>query len=166
MKTKAEFRKQLKEARLEMLDEEHRLASAAIVERLKTGVNWLEIKSVHLFTPIQELAEVDINGFIQFMEDEYPGAGLSTSKLIEDKWEILSLHGGKPPKQVDVVIVPMLGFDPQTLHRIGYGGGYYDKFLAQQKSASKIGVCFEQGSVNGLPVESHDIPMNMIITEA
>jgi len=58
----------------------------------------------------------------------------------------------------------MLGFD-KTLNRIGYGGGYYDKFLANQPDAQKIGVCFEQGKVEHIPAEPHDIPLDIIITE-
>ena len=59
----------------------------------------------------------------------------------------------------------MLGFNSKALHRIGYGGGYYDKFLATQPQAQKIGVCFEQGKLAQIPAELHDIPLDVIITE-
>jgi 5-formyltetrahydrofolate cyclo-ligase len=64
----------------------------------------------------------------------------------------------------DVIIVPMLGFD-EKCHRIGYGGGYYDRLLAVQPKARKIGLCFELGRVQKLPIESHDAPLDVIITE-
>jgi 5,10-methenyltetrahydrofolate synthetase len=163
--SKVELRAQFKQLRLEMLDEEHRLASQAIVERLKTAADWSKVKSIHFFVPIEELAEVDINEFIRFLEDTYPNLQMATSRQIEDKWEIVGVHGGEPPKQFDTVIVPMLGFDPKTLHRIGYGGGYYDKFLAGQKQARKIGVCFEQGKIEGLKAEEYDVSLDMIITD-
>ena len=162
---KTELRTKLNVARLEMLDEEHRLASQAIVKRLKKAADWSKVGSVHYFEPIQQLAEVDISEFTRYLEDNYPDIHLSTSRLIEDEWEIVGVHGGKPPKEFDVVIVPMLGFDPKTLHRIGYGGGYYDKFLATQESARKIGVCFEQGRLENIPAENHDFPLDQIITE-
>ena len=165
MKTKSELRSQLKKERLEMLDEEHRLASAQIVSRLKQASDWSKIKSVHYFEPIQQLAEVDINEFIAYLEDTFPNIKLATSRKIEDQWEIVGVHGGQPPEQIDVVVVPMLGFDPKTLHRIGYGGGYYDKFLATQTQAQKIGVCFEQGRVYTLPAASHDVALDKVITE-
>lgn len=164
--SKTELRRGLKQARLEMLDEAHRLASQTIVKRLESIADWSKVGSVHLFVPIQELAEVDINEFIRYLEDNYPNIHLATSRLIEDEWEIVGLHGGEPPEQFGVIIVPMLGFDPKTLHRIGYGGGYYDKFLAGQKSAQKIGLCFEQGRLDGLPVERHDVVLNLVVTEA
>ena len=59
----------------------------------------------------------------------------------------------------------MLGFDPKTLHRIGYGGGYYDQFLATQPQAQKIGVCFDHGKTENIPTEPHDIPLDVIVTE-
>src|SRR5579862_1139124 len=115
MPSKFELREQLKAARLEMLDEEHRLASAQIVKRLKNVVDWTKITSVHYFEPIAELAEVDINDFVRYLEDSFPKLKLATSRKIEDTWEIVGVHDGKPPEQFDVIIVPMLGFDPKTL---------------------------------------------------
>lgn len=163
---KPELRMQLKAARLEMLEEEHLRASQAIVEKLKTASDWSKVKSLHYFEPIHELAEVDINKFITYLEDTLTEVKLATSREIEGRWEIVGVHGGKPPKQFDVVIVPMLGFDPKTLHRIGYGGGYYDKFLSGQKVAQKIGVCFEQGKVEQLPASERDVSLDKIVTES
>jgi len=148
-----------------MLEEEHRRASAAIVERLKQAADWAAVRSVHYFEPIAALAEVDINDFIRYLEDTFPNMRLATSRKIEDKWEVIGVHGGTPPEQIDVIIVPMLGFDPKTLHRIGYGGGYYDQFLATQPQAQKIGVCFEQGKADNLPFDDHDEALDLIISE-
>jgi 5-formyltetrahydrofolate cyclo-ligase len=64
----------------------------------------------------------------------------------------------------DIIIVPMLGFDEQ-LNRLGYGGGFYDRFLANQLQARKIGVCFDACLVNKVPFEPHDITMDLIVTE-
>jgi len=165
---KSELRQALKQARLEMLDEEHRLASQAIVVRLKSAVvDWSKVKSLHYFEPIASQLEPDINGFITYLEDTYPKLKLCTPRLINGKWEVIGVHGGAaPPDKFDVVLVPMLGFDPKTLQRIGYGGGYYDKFLATQPRAQKIGVCFELGKTKNLPTEPYDVPLDLVITEA
>ena len=90
---------------------------------------------------------------------------MCTSRLIGDTWELVSVRGTPPPDTFDVVIMPMLGFDPKTLHRIGYGGGYYDRFLATQPEAQKIGVCYDSAQTTDLPSEPHDIQLNQIITE-
>ncbi len=70
------------------------------------------------------------------------------------------------PMQLDMVLVPMLGFDMQG-NRLGYGKGYYDRFLRLlNPQCLKIGLCLEQGKVDeGLPTEEHDIPMDYIVSE-
>jgi 5,10-methenyltetrahydrofolate synthetase len=163
--TKSELRQILKQTRLEMLEEERLLASRAIVERLNRLMDWSTVKSLHFFEPVQQLNEVDIREFITGQEDQYPDLQLCTSRLIGKTWEIISIRTGRPPDTFDVVIVPMLGFDPASLQRIGYGGGYYDKFLPAQPQARKIGVCFEAGKTDRIPVETYDIAMDMIVTE-
>ena len=71
---------------------------------------------------------------------------------------------GKPEKHhVDMVVVPGVVFDREG-HRIGMGGGHYDKYLADRKCVN-VGICFDFQLVDKLPRESHDVPMNIIITE-
>lgn len=60
------------------------------------------------------------------------------------------------------IIIPMLGFN-QDLFRIGYGGGYYDKYLSDSK-ARKIGLAFDEQFIPDLLIEKHDIPLDIIIT--
>lgn len=63
----------------------------------------------------------------------------------------------------DLILVPGVVFD-RLGYRIGYGGGYYDHFLANQPSALKIGVGFPlQFSRSALPHEEHDIPVDYLI---
>ena len=66
--------------------------------------------------------------------------------------------------KIDVVIVPGTVFDKRG-NRIGYGHGYYDKFLKKVPNAVKIGLAFDLQVVKRLPNEKHDIPMDVIITE-
>jgi 5-formyltetrahydrofolate cyclo-ligase len=162
--SKAELRQALKKSRLEITDAEHTLKSQAIVERLKRVVDWSKAGAVHYFEPIRRLLEVDISDLVTTLEDSYPDIQLFTPRLIDGTWQMISIKNKKPPASFDVIIVPALGFD-RHLHRIGYGGGYYDKFLATQPRAHKIGVCFETGKLEQIPTESHDIPMDTIITE-
>ena len=68
------------------------------------------------------------------------------------------------PKDVDVIVLPMLGFD-RTGGRIGYGAGYYDRFLAQNPDLVKIGVAFGCQEMEHLPVDENDIKMDLIVTE-
>jgi 5-formyltetrahydrofolate cyclo-ligase len=65
---------------------------------------------------------------------------------------------------IELVIVPMVAGDLDR-NRIGYGAGYYDRFLAQT-DAMTIGILFEeQVSLKRLPAESFDIPLKMLITD-
>jgi 5-formyltetrahydrofolate cyclo-ligase len=61
------------------------------------------------------------------------------------------------------VIVPMLAFS-NSGHRIGYGGGYFDRFLKDHRGL-KVGLAYEWQHIDVMPVESHDIPLDIIITE-
>lgn len=63
----------------------------------------------------------------------------------------------------DIVIVPGVAFD-LDLNRIGSGGGYYDRFL-KGTSAYKIGVCFDYQVVEKIDAGSHDVPMDIVVTE-
>ena len=163
---KAKLRGQLKQTRLELTDAQHTLKSRAIVRRLKKLADWSTIKTLHYFEPIHELLEADLSDLVTWLEDTYPHIQLFTPRLIEGVWEMVSIKEKPAPKDFDVILVPMLGFDPKTLHRIGYGGGYYDKFLATQPKARKVGVCFEAGKLDRIPTESHDVPLDLIVTEA
>ncbi len=68
-------------------------------------------------------------------------------------------------KSIDLVIVPGAVFDKNG-YRIGYGGGYYDKFLPLlRKDTSTIGLAFSFQVIDKVPFEKYDIPVDFIITE-
>jgi 5-formyltetrahydrofolate cyclo-ligase len=58
---------------------------------------------------------------------------------------------------IDVAIIPGAVFD-RCGHRLGYGGGYYDRFLAASPRAVRIGLAFSLQVTEAIPVQSHDIP--------
>lgn len=164
---KTELRRALKKARLALSPQERQAKSAAISARLWQALDWTTVANLHCYEPIEHLGEVDITDFITALQTDYPKIQLSSSKQIGNDWKVVSITDGQSTSDTkfDVIIVPMLGFD-KSLHRIGYGGGYYDKLLATQPDAKKIGVCFEQGKLNHLSIEPHDIPLDSILTEA
>lgn len=70
-----------------------------------------------------------------------------------------------PPEDLDIIIVPALVFTRDG-YRIGYGGGYYDIFLAEYGPGSlKIGFCYSQFIIDEFPIEEHDQAVDIIITE-
>jgi len=69
------------------------------------------------------------------------------------------------PDMLDLVIVPGIAFDKKG-HRIGYGYGYYDRFLKTiKKKAVKIGLAFDFQLIESIPEEEHDVPMNIVVTD-
>jgi 5-formyltetrahydrofolate cyclo-ligase len=68
------------------------------------------------------------------------------------------------PKDITTILLPMLGFDRKG-GRLGYGAGYYDRFLAANPQIRKIGIAFSCQEAERVPVDANDIHMNCIITE-
>ncbi len=69
------------------------------------------------------------------------------------------------PGSIDVVLLPGSVFDLKG-GRLGYGGGYYDRFLAQSApNALRIGLAFELQIVDQVPVMDHDQPLDYLVTE-
>ncbi len=67
-------------------------------------------------------------------------------------------------EDISTILLPMLGFD-RTGARIGYGAGYYDRFLEKNPGLKKIGIAFACQEIKRLPVDANDIRMDTIITE-
>jgi 5-formyltetrahydrofolate cyclo-ligase len=63
----------------------------------------------------------------------------------------------------ECILIPGLAFD-HIGHRLGYGGGYYDRFL-EQCNGLKIGLFFEFQKITSTLPESHDVKLNLVITE-
>ena len=68
------------------------------------------------------------------------------------------------PDELDLIIVPAITFD-RSGYRLGYGGGYYDRYLAQTK-AFTVGLARERLVKEELPREAHDIAVKCLITES
>lgn len=82
--------------------------------------------------------------------------------ILEPKKEIRSSNINM---NLDTVIVPGLVYDKKG-YRIGYGGGYYDKFLSTlNSSVKKIGIIYSGFIVDSLPKDHFDIPVDKIITD-
>ena len=68
------------------------------------------------------------------------------------------------PTQIDVMLIPGIAFDEKG-HRLGQGGGYYDRYLPYvRKDCMLIGVAFDEQIIDSVPVNSTDMPVNYVIT--
>ena len=64
----------------------------------------------------------------------------------------------------DVIVVPLLAFD-KSKNRLGYGKGYYDRFLKENKKITTIGVAFSFQRYNKITTSIHDVKLEYILTE-
>jgi 5-formyltetrahydrofolate cyclo-ligase len=154
---KEELRNDLKNARLSMSRDEVEKFSRVITKKIIENTDWQKVKSLHIYSPIPSLNEVDTLPLIKYVQENWPQIDIAIEAQSEPKL--------LPTLQFDLVVVPTLGFD-KTNNRLGWGGGFYDKLLAAQPKALKVGLCFDIGLVeNGIPPESHDIRLDQIVTE-
>ncbi|WP_252177298.1 5-formyltetrahydrofolate cyclo-ligase [Endozoicomonas sp. 4G] len=93
------------------------------------------------------------------------------SRMVENRYGIaepeLDLEKTVKPEALDLVLMPLTGFDEQG-NRLGMGGGYYDRtfaFLAKSSKPILIGLAHECQKVSSIPVADWDIPMNGVATE-
>ncbi len=87
--------------------------------------------------------------------------------LVKNKYSILQPKDDAIEDYPVMIIVPLVGFS-MSGYRLGYGGGYYDRFMDAKNKSGKIitvgfGYTFQE--VNDLPIESHDQKLNWILTE-
>lgn len=101
--------------------------------------------------PVMELAQIDS---LDALEVDYYGI-LAPGKTDARR----GAH-----TDVDVVIVPGVVFDKQG-NRIGYGAGYYDRFLANDSSLFKLAIGYSMQVIDAVPVDEHDIPVDAFVSE-
>jgi len=66
--------------------------------------------------------------------------------------------------QADMVLVPLVAWDDRG-HRLGYGAGYFDRALAGARKTTKVGLALESQRLKEVPVTSHDVPLDIVVTE-
>ena len=86
----------------------------------------------------------------------------STFGIMEPKHEILRKAN---IEDIDLIIVPGVVFD-EHCNRIGFGAGYYDRFLPKRvKNTSTIGIAYDYQVINKIPTGVYDVPLDFVITE-
>ncbi|XAL99014.1 5-formyltetrahydrofolate cyclo-ligase [Phycisphaeraceae bacterium D3-23] len=76
-------------------------------------------------------------------------------------------RGPAPNFSPDLVLVPGAAFSkesPKAITRLGYGGGYYDRYLERHPGAKTVGLGFREQVVARLPVESHDVALHAMVS--
>jgi 5-formyltetrahydrofolate cyclo-ligase len=181
LKEKTELRKAARITRNAFSEEYISEASKSACERICATKEFMLAKTVLLYYPIKN--EISPLYLIEIAQDlgktvAFPVCnrddGTLTFKAVTDVSELTGTSLGLFEPSISfeevrinkdtVCIVPALLFSKEG-HRLGYGMGYYDRFLDNFEGTS-IGLSYSSLLCDALPHAEHDIPLNMIITES
>lgn len=157
----------------------------AITDKVIAEVDWTKVNSLHCYIAMKDWREINTWPILKYIWQNHPKILVAAPRILEHrqmaaviitpktKWGKHATGIPEPANgkvlqagtQFDLIIVPTLGFDKKG-YRLGSGSGHYDRFLAGQPKALKVGFCYQDGFLEkGFPHEPHDIKMDKIITE-
>lgn len=160
------LRARLKLQRQAMTDDTARALSSRITKRAHACIDWSTVQTLHVYSPLTKYHEVDPAKLLEHLQHTHPDIAIASWRKTGISYQAHWLQTGQAVpagQQFDAIIVPLLGFNHAN-QRIGFGGGFYDRFLAAQPQAITIGLCYESGHVQ-FRAEPHDIPLRYIVTE-
>jgi len=153
-----------------------KIVSKAIQKRLNKMDSFRNAKKIGVYYPIG--SEIMTQDIIQEALSEGKGVFLpkvvekniefrkieSVSDLENGSFDILEPRDECPvDNNLDVILVPTVGISPKGV-RLGYGHGFYDRFLAENKTET-ISITMEKQIVKNIPASEHDVIINWIVTE-
>jgi len=160
--------------------------NALIALNLEKYLHGKAFQALHTFLPQLNAREVDTFGIIDMLRKSFPAMRIAVpciipgtremehflltphTHLVTNQWRIPEpdpLTSAKiSPEEIDIVLVPLLAFDRQG-YRVGYGGGYYDRFLPQTRlKCIKIGLSLFEEVDHIEDIDAFDIPLDACIT--
>ena len=173
---KKELRRSIREQKRAMSPEEIEQRSARLGELFVASEAYKNAKTIYGYLPYnQEVRTVPM--LEQALRD---GKRVAVPKCYGDEMKFIYMtdlslvekgYAGIPEPVADgpygddetaLVLMPGMAFDPQG-HRIGYGGGFYDKFLAAEPNHPTLALCYEFQMLPHLETEAHDIPVDYVL---
>lgn len=182
MENKAQLRKQIKARRNALSETDRTSYSAQICNRLMEQSWYANAHTILVYSAIQ--SEVDLSLFCA--QAQRDGKVLYFPKVFGENMEFFRIDDATQlqkgafsvmepnvdefalkPYQSDIgapVLVPGVAFSERG-ERIGYGKGYYDRYISAHPNLFPVGICFSCQLLDAIPVESQDITMCQIMTE-
>lgn len=173
---KKELRRSIREQKRAMSEAEIEARSAKLGQLFAASEAYKNAKTIYGYLPYnQEVRTVPM--LEQALKD---GKRVAVPKCYGDEMKFIFMddlskvekgYAGIPEPIADepvaddetaLVLMPGLAFDPQG-HRIGYGGGFYDKFLAAEPNHPTLALCYEFQMLPKLETEAHDIPVDYVL---
>ena len=157
---KNDLRRAYLDKRAQLSDEECERISSEVAERLFSEIDFNKVRAVHIFLPIERFNEIDTWPIIYRLWTQFPhvqtfaprmsedGGDMSsieitkTTQIVSGRWDVPEPSAGPEidASEIDVVIVPLLCADEDGF-RVGYGKGFYDRFLSKcRPDCRKIGL--------------------------
>lgn len=173
---KQALRAQIREKKRAMTEEEIVSRSMALTEKFLSTDAYRQAKTVYGYLSYNQ--EVRTGPLLaQVLKD---GKAVAVPKVCGEEMRFILMtdldavakgYAGIPEPIADgpiaqdptaLVLMPGLAFDRQG-RRLGYGGGFYDKFLAAEPNHPKIALCYDFQLLPALETDSHDIPVDLVI---
>ena len=180
--TKREARTYYLSRRLAMPDPVREVLSANLLEVYKQ-IEFPPLRCVHVYQPISSKKEIDTLPFVRHLESLFPGLILVVPRVSGESglehvvwdgqtffspgaWQIPEPVEGRlvRPTDIDLVIVPLLTFDENGA-RVGYGKGFYDRFLAAcRPDVVKVGLSLFDPCTPVEDAGEFDVPLSIGVT--
>ena len=184
METKAEIRKRILEVRKGLTDEEVSSKSAAIVQKVIKTPEYMEADNILLYADYcREVMTRGIfdDAILRKKRVYFPRADRLTNTMefyqvvsvrqldrgymdILEPKEDMKMRYRFHSREDTLVIMPGVAFDTSG-YRVGYGKGFYDKYLVNKRQLSTMALAFACQIVDEIPREEYDIRMDKIVTE-
>lgn len=185
--SKSEWRSLYLSKRAELKDIEHQKKSLAIKDRLFSKLMMHRYDRIHTYLPVLERQEVDTRSIVETLHRDFPVSvyvpkiqenGILSHHLITDSTPLLPNRWNVPEPTNEgissstffdtdddiLVIVPLLVYD-KAGNRIGYGKGYYDRFLSSKTAnTTTVGLSFFEPEELFEDAEDTDIPLDYVFT--
>lgn len=178
---KAELRKREMLRRRELDRDQFNALNLQLLEKFKR-IDFSNVQVVHIFIPIEEKLEPDTFLMINWLNEVHPNIKVIVPKadftqltmthheyrgiesLQKNSFNILEpIQADSHKGNIDMVFLPLLAFD-STGNRVGYGKGFYDRFLKEHANATKIGVSLFGPMDRIDDAQPHDIRLDACIT--
>ncbi len=174
--TKQFVRKQISSLRNDLTPDEVRLNSKIICQRIADLYPSIMCKATALYLPFGN--EVDLTSLLLAGDNSFHIPSVQNKNMQFQKWSTelrINRHTlgmqqpqfqpDLPPTQLSICLMPLLGFDDQG-HRLGMGGGFYDRYFENNKDTLLIGVAHDCQQWPQLPHDGWDVKLHAIITES
>ena len=181
--TKSELRNMYLKRRSLLSTDDLALRSRQIAERFFVTVDLAAVNSLHIFIPIKKFNETDTSDIYRRIWIEYPQiktvvprvnfasgemehiAFTAATRFTENKWGISEPKDSESvdAADIDLVLVPLLCF-AQRGYRVGYGKGFYDKFLSRcRPDCLKVGLSLFPPVETIDDLDDYDIPLDICV---